>query len=504
MKKIIVVCGAYPDQGKGTLAAALSYVINQSGNLSLPFKFDGYLNISSGEMNMLSKNSKIVYQGEEVFVLEDGFETDADSGTYERFVGKNLGSWHVISGGQLTMQTILDNTIESGKIQNHLDVIKKCEDWIIGSLQRVDIPVIEVGGTVGDAEQEMFFRALKRVSKSKGIPYKLILLGPYMKTINDTDPSSLLSFRTKIIRMALEYLEEKGLMADVAACNSPDGQFGKVDIEYVSRSFNYLNGKVLNLGWRSNIYEKTEDALAILNKIDPEMVKDFKPGRIEKYVESCKKAQREISIGILGDTVSNDTYKSIMEGLEHASYSLGMRPKIEWLAGKPSSMYDIYVVTDGAGYQIIKDMKVKSLLAIGEAFASYAASLGSVEKVSENLKELHGAEEVRFGMPELWTTSWAEHKRTLRFRHIMGIKSIRKANGKFADGLTLDFATSLDGRIVGIKMVSNSIVHTAIAAHPEFDSKPEMPSEILLKHIADTLEISKENIVGDILEKQGK
>jgi hypothetical protein len=505
MKKIIVVCGAYPDQGKGILTGALSYVLNESGNSSLPFKYDGYLNISSGEMNPLSKEDKIAYQGEEVFVLEDGFETDADSGTYERFTGKNLKSWHVISGGELTLHTIMDNSIESGKIQNHLDVIKACENWIVSTLEKTDMPVIEVGGTIGDPEQELLFRALKRVSKSMGVPYKLILLAPYMKTINDVDPSSLLSFRTKITRMALEYLEDMGIMADLVACNSPDGQFGRVDIDYISGSYSYLNGKVLNLGWRDNIYEKTKDALEILSRIDPDAIKDFKPGRIEKYLEASKKANRSISIGILGDTVSNDTYKSIIEGMEHAAYSLGLRPKVEWLTSKPSGRHDIYVATDGVGYQIIRSLGVKSLIVIGEAFNDYASSLGVTEKVEDSSKELHGAEEVHFSMPNLWMYSEAGNPVSLRFRHVGGIKSIRITEGSLGKDSLMDFASSNDGRIVGIKVYGNSMVHTAIAAHPEFDSKPGMPSGILMKHIADTLALAKEeNMMRDINEKSRK
>ena len=91
MKEILVVCGCYPDQGKGVVTAALSYTINQSGFDSLPFKYDGYLNYSSGEMNPLDKDEKIVYQGEEVFVLEDGLESEADFGTYKGLQERSLG-----------------------------------------------------------------------------------------------------------------------------------------------------------------------------------------------------------------------------------------------------------------------------------------------------------------------------------------------------------------------------------------------------------------------------
>lgn len=501
MKQIIVVCGAYPDQGKGVVTGAISYVLKQSGHSSLPFKYDGYLNVSSGDMNPLNKEDKLPYQGEEVFVLEDGLETDADSGTYERFVGEKLGSWHVASGGGLTMSTILDSNISSGKIQNHIDVIKACEKWIDLAIDRVDIPIIEVGGTVNDPEQDLLFRALKRVSTRRGVAYKLVLLSPYMKTANDTDPSSILSFRTKITRMALEHLEEMGLMADIVACNSPDGSFKGVDTEYITASYGYLKNRVLNLGWRENPYEKTRDALDILKRINPELVKSFVEGRLEKYVDSAKNAKSRLSIDILGDTVSNDTYKSIVEGIEHASYFLGIKPEVKWLSAKPAKRNGVYVVTDSRGYEMLSGVNVVSLLAVGEAFTAYAESLGNVENADSTYSELLGAAEISFGLQSLWVGSNGRGYETTRFRHIRGIKNINIRQGTPPPGSIIDFARAKDGRIVGIKQFGRTFVHTAIASHPEFDSIPGTPSGILLKHIEETYALMSMSKVGGKYER---
>ncbi len=491
MKCIIVVCGAYPDQGKGIVTGALSYVLASHSHSSLPFKYDGYLNVSSGEMNPLTKSDKIAYQNEEVFVLEDGFETDADSGVYERFTGKELGSWHMVSYGKLTLDTITDRAVESGKIQNHLDVIKAAEAWISQALDRTDMPVIEVGGTVGDFEHYPLFSALKRVSRKSEVPYKVVLLAPYMVTVGDTDRSTMLSFRTKITRMALDHLEQTGLMADVIACNSPDGSFSRGDIAHITTNYSYLEGKVINLRWRENIYEKTQDALEILRRIDPHWVNGCGKGRLEKYAESCMNPQGEIAVCIAGDTVSNDTYGSMIEGVKHSAYALGLRPRIEWVESKPAEGYDMYIATNSSGYQILKDSAPSSLLAVGEAFRAYVSSIGTTVEENDATKELQGVRTVYFSVPRMWLGSDEQKSTTTRFRHVRGFREIDVSPSAVPSGSTVDFARVADGRIVGIKVTSESALHTVVASHPEFDSKPGLPSEIILKHMSDTCKLAK-------------
>lgn len=491
MKEIFVVCGCYPDQGKGVVTAALSYTINQSGYDSLPFKYDGYLNHSSGEMNPLDKDEKIVYQGEEVFVLGDGLESEADFGTYERFTGKKLGAWDCAIAGELLFNTITDATIPSGKVLTYIDTLKKCEKWIMETVKRTDFPIIEVGGTIGDPEQGLFFKALNRATITRGIKYKLILLAPFMRTVGDTDSSSMLSFRTKVTRNALAFLENSGLFASVLACNSPDGTFGNIDIDRIVSDYPYLSRKVLNLKWRECVYEKVKDALLLLNAIEPKLTKRFKSGRLEKYVKSKNSSKDRISICIIGDTVSNDTYRSLIESLEHASFKLGVRPSIEWMKTKPSKKYDLYVVTDNYGVRTIGNVNnVKSMLVVGKGFGPYLDAIGAVVEMGKGVQ--NGS--VEFTLDISGRAGRALHKSSseiptisCRFRHAPIMKSMNIDALMHMKNISVDFAKDKNGNIVGLRIIGNKRIHTAIGGHPEYDSIPGIPSQIILKQIKDTL-----------------
>ena len=157
-KYIIITGGVMSGLGKGLLAASLTKLLSSSGFSLLPIKFDGYLNVDAGTINP--------YRHGEVFVLDDGTETDMDLGEYERFLNQSLDSWSSLTGGKI-FQRVIEKERKGDYLGQDIQFIphvtNEIIDWIQEKDNNCDITLVEIGGTVGDIENAYFIEAMRQL-----------------------------------------------------------------------------------------------------------------------------------------------------------------------------------------------------------------------------------------------------------------------------------------------------------------------------------------------------
>lgn len=210
MKKIpniVVVTGTYPDIGKGIFTASISYLLGEAGVSVSPIKFDGYFNYSSGTMNQYHGKADLKYMEEEVFVLDDGYEGDADSGYYERFTHKIFDNRLNITNGRLfSIVREMENKdlLNHGEILNYRFIRKLLSNWVLDEAKKSDIAILEIGGTIGDKESEIMFDTLNLLKAQKKISLYSIMLSPYF--IHPDSAGFEMSYRSKITRQGLKDL----------------------------------------------------------------------------------------------------------------------------------------------------------------------------------------------------------------------------------------------------------------------------------------------------------
>ena len=170
-KYIFVLGGVMSGLGKGIAAASIGYLLKQAGVRVTILKLDPYLNVDPGTMNP--------YQHGEVFVLDDGSETDLDLGHYERFIDENMSSKNNATAGQI-YSTVLDKERSGSYLGETVQVIPHITDEIKNRMnaltdsKKYDIVICEVGGTVGDIESLPFLEAIRQLSLEVGYHLSLI------------------------------------------------------------------------------------------------------------------------------------------------------------------------------------------------------------------------------------------------------------------------------------------------------------------------------------------
>ncbi len=211
-KFIFVLGGVMSGLGKGIAASSIGYLLKNSGLRVTILKLDPYLNVDPGTMNP--------YQHGEVFVLDDGSETDLDLGHYERFIDVSMTKNNNATAGQV-YSTVLDKERKGEYLGETVQVIPHVTDEIISKIQSInkpkkyDVVICEVGGTVGDIESLPFMEAIRQLSLKVGYHNHLIVhltLLPYIKASGE--------LKSKPTQHSVMKLREIGLAPDMILCRS--------------------------------------------------------------------------------------------------------------------------------------------------------------------------------------------------------------------------------------------------------------------------------------------
>ena len=328
VKYIFVTGGVVSSLGKGIAAASIGFLLKSRGLRVTIQKFDPYLNVDPGTMNP--------FQHGEVYVTDDGAETDLDLGHYERFLDVNMTKNNNSTTGQIYFEVIskerrgdfLGATVQV--VPHITDEIKKRFETL-AKTGEYDVIITEIGGTVGDIEGLPFLEAMRQFMFFKGRNNAISVhctLVPFIKAAGE--------IKTKPTQHSVKALLEIGIQPDILVCRS-EAPLTKEVREKIALFTNVDVHSVIDAHDVSTIYEvplqfaNEEIDELILDKLDltcprPNL-KDWK-----KFVDRVENPAGHVSIGICGKyTDHRDAYKSIAESFVHAGAANNVRVDLSWI-----------------------------------------------------------------------------------------------------------------------------------------------------------------------------
>jgi len=326
-KYIFVLGGVMSGLGKGIAASSIGYLMKQAGVNVTILKLDPYLNVDPGTMNP--------YQHGEVFVLDDGSETDLDLGHYERFIDVNMTKENNTTAGQIYSK-VLERERKGEYLGETVQVIPHVTDEIksriisLNSNNNYDVVICEVGGTVGDIESLPFMEAIRQLSLEVGYHNHMLVhvtLLPFVKASGE--------LKSKPTQHSVMKLREIGLSPDMILCRS------KYSIEQSVRDkialfCNVLPDHVIEGRDVNSIYEVPlamhDQRAGHLIKKRLKINKTPNLGALKKFIQNYNNPQYEVTIAMCGKyTELIDSYKSVMEAFVHAGVENNARVNVKWI-----------------------------------------------------------------------------------------------------------------------------------------------------------------------------
>ncbi|HRY82162.1 MAG TPA: CTP synthase [Candidatus Moranbacteria bacterium] len=331
-KYIFVVGGVMSGVGKGITTSAIGAILQARGFNVTALKIDPYINVDAGTMNPTEHG--------EVFVLDDGDETDQDMGNYERFLNITLSRNNYMTTGRVYESVIhrernLEYNGKCVQVVPHiplevLDRIEKASNKV-----KSDITVVEIGGTVGEYENILFLEAI-RLLKIKKPEDVITVMVSYLPI-----PSKIGEMKTKPTQHAVRTLNGTGIQPDFIIARS-ETFLDKRRKEKIAMFCNVPERYVISAPDIESIYEvpinfeRDDLSRLILKKLGL----SYKKTDLKKWynlVENIKNPKGKVKIGIVGkyfgtgDFVLSDAYISVIEAVRHACYKNKVKPEIDWI-----------------------------------------------------------------------------------------------------------------------------------------------------------------------------
>ncbi len=330
-KFVIVTGSVISGLGKGMITSSLCKLFADRGLKVEPMKLEAYLNVDAGTLSP--------FRHGEVFVLDDGYETDMDMGSYERFVDKNLTKDSFVTSGRIYKQMI-EKERKGGYLGRDVQFVPHVTGEIkkivrnLAVQSKADIVLIEVGGTVGDYENMFALEALRQLVYEEGKQNSCFINATYI-----IEPKSLGEHKSKAAQLGLKNLMSIGIMPHIVICRSITKIPQKIR-EKISMNSGIPVENVIGMEDIDGIYElplelrkRGLDEL-VLEKL--KLGKKFKAND-KKLIEwtkqnSVSKNAPIVKIGIAGKyTGLKDSYISILKALEHCEGKLNKKVEIEWI-----------------------------------------------------------------------------------------------------------------------------------------------------------------------------
>jgi CTP synthase len=325
-KYIIVTGGVLSGLGKGIAAASIGHLLSSRLKI-VPIKCDGYLNVDPGTMNP--------FEHGEVFVLDDGGEVDMDFGHYERFLGVTCRSkWNLTMGKVFDMVRqkerrgdYLGKTVQY--IPHVTDVIKK-HIFHVAQEEKPDLIIVEIGGTVGDIENELFLESVRQMKKDVGRENILYIHLTYVPI-----PYGVSEQKSKPTQQSVNLLKQRGINPDIiiGRCS----EFLTKDIKAKISNFCDVGPDAVITGL--DVEDVYEIPLVFEQEGLPEIIHKklniYSPPDLRKWkelIDNIRQPDREISVAMCGKyTKLEDSYASIIESFHHCSAHLRCRINLHWV-----------------------------------------------------------------------------------------------------------------------------------------------------------------------------
>jgi len=344
-KYVFVTGGVVSALGKGIVAASLGRLLKARGLRVQAQKFDPYLNVDPGTMSP--------FQHGEVFVTEDGAETDLDIGHYERFIDENMSRNASHSAGSI-WDAVLRRERKGEFLGATVQVIPHITNEIKARIKRAakaapaDVVISEIGGTVGDIESLPFLEAIRQFRREVGpenVLYLHCTLVPFIEAAGE--------LKTKPTQHSVNELRRIGIHPDVIVCRSHEelsqeikdkiALFADVDIESVVAcpdvSDVYLVPAVLQ--------EQRLDDLVVA-KLGIEAPRPADLGEWQELMDRIGEPREEVTIALVGKYVKlHDAYLSVHEALKHAGVQLGAQVRVQWVDAEDMSYEEAAALLEG-------------------------------------------------------------------------------------------------------------------------------------------------------------
>jgi CTP synthase len=327
-KYVFVTGGVVSSIGKGIAAASLGRLLRSRGYTVAPLKMDPYINVDAGTMNP--------YQHGEVFVTDDGAETDLDLGHYERFLDVNCTRNSNLTTGRV-YKSVIDKERRGDYLGATVQVIPHITDEIkehirrVGREQNADLVIAEVGGTVGDIESLPFLEAIRQFRKDAGAENVMYIHVTLIPTVGPWD-----EIKTKPTQHSVIKLREIGITPDVLICRTrvplPDEVRAKISLfTDVAHNAVIESLDVDTIYEIPLLFERAGLARLVLRRLGlPDLPPDL--SEWEYIVERLKHPRTRCRIALVGKYIENrDSYISIAESFQHAGAANDAAVEIDWV-----------------------------------------------------------------------------------------------------------------------------------------------------------------------------
>ena len=515
-KYVFVTGGVVSGLGKGITAASLGRLLKSRGYKVASQKLDPYINVDPGTMSP--------YQHGEVFVTEDGAETDLDLGHYERFIDENLNMYSNLTTGKVYWN-VLNKERQGVYLGSTVQVIPHITNEIkefiygVGRKSDADIVITEIGGTIGDIESQPFLEAVRQVALEVGKENSLFIhvtLVPYLSGSEE--------HKSKPTQHSVKELRGMGINPDIIVLRC-DQHLEKSIFDKISLFCNVKKDCVIENITLPNLYEaplmlEESGFSAIvcrelgLESREPDL-KDW-----ENLIELIKNRHNEVRIALVGKYVKlHDAYLSVAEALRHAGYGLDAHIDIQWIdsetitAGNVEEILgqaDGIIVPGGFGDRGIEGMILAAEYARANNVPYFGICLGMQIAVIEFARNVAGIKDansgefdescknkvidfmpgqsgtinkggtLRLGAYECVITPGTTMERCYGVQNISERHRHRyEFNNEYrelftSEGLTIG-GTSPDGRLVETVELTDRPFHVGVQFHPEFKSRPNRP-----------------------------
>lgn len=523
-KYIFVTGGVVSGLGKGITAASLGRLLKSRGLKVAAQKLDPYINVDPGTMSP--------YQHGEVYVTEDGAETDLDLGHYERFIDEDLNKYSNLTTGKVYWN-VLNKERKGEYLGKTVQVIPHVTDEIkrfiynVGKKTNADVVITEIGGTIGDIESQPFIEAARQVSLEVGKENALFIhvtLVPYLHGSEE--------HKTKPTQHSVKELQGMGVNPNIIILRCDEPLEAEI-FEKISLFCNVKKDCVIENITLPNLYEaplmleKANFSAVVCRELGLEAKEpDLKDWTL--MVERIKSRPYTTHIALVGKYVElHDAYLSVAEAMRHAGYSLNTHIKIHWISSElvndesaPKLLNDVdgIIVPGGFGNRGIEGMisavkyaRVNNVPLFGICLGmqvlviEYARNVANLSNANSGefdndspykvidfmpgqTDEINKGGTLRLGsypcvikpnttMRRLYQTDEIKERHRHRYEFNNEYRKCLEDKGLTLSGL------SPDGNLVETVELTNRPFYVGVQFHPEFKSRPNKPHPLFLGFI---------------------
>jgi len=540
-KFIFVTGGVVSGLGKGITAASLGRLLKARGFKVAAQKLDPYINVDPGTMSP--------YQHGEVYVTEDGAETDLDLGHYERFIDENLNKYSNLTSGKVYWN-VLNKERRGEYLGSTVQVIphitNEIKDFVyrVGNESDADIVITEIGGTIGDIESQPFIEAVRQISLEVPPEDSLFIHVTLVPFLHGSD-----EHKSKPTQHSVRELQGMGVRPDIVVlrCDEPlePSIFKKISMFCNVKEDCVIENRTLPSLYAAPLM--LEDA-GLANVVCRELGLESKEPDLTEWrnlVKNIESIDKEVTIGLVGKYIQlHDAYLSVAEALHHAGIGLGVDVKIEWIDSEELNESNVnerlgnlsgIIVPGGFGDRGIEGMILAAKYARENKVPYFGICLGMQIAVIEYARhvagltdacsgEFHDATETKVidfmpgqsdsvdkgGTLRLGSYPCKVTPGTLMDKCYFGNSDSNDAtekviserhrhryefNNEYRDVLTdaglILSGMSPDGELVETVEVPEHPFFIGVQFHPEFKSRPNRPHPIFHKFVASAIELSK-------------